>query len=141
MVGPEVVLATEVSHLPTPPSADNGTSATVVLAGTVKGGIAVGHVTRQVRWASSTRPLHMGEGVLTKAQHHQSSRSSVGSDADASSLSSFAGGVSWEPEDYIKAHLAIKESGKYNYEGCRIPIPTNIRYDRLRASLGNEITQ
>ena len=31
-------------------------------------------------------------------------------------------------------------SGKFNFEGCRIPIPTSIRYDRLRAALGATVS-
>ena len=31
-------------------------------------------------------------------------------------------------------------SQKHNYEGCRIPIPTSIRHDRLQLALGDEIT-
>ena len=34
----------------------------------------------------------------------------------------------------------IKQSGKHNYEGCRIPVPTKIRYDRLREALGHFVT-
>ena len=34
----------------------------------------------------------------------------------------------------------IRESGKYNFEGCRIPIPTAIRHDRIRQALGSKAT-
>ena len=34
----------------------------------------------------------------------------------------------------------VKESGKYNFEGCRIPIPTAIRYNRIETGLGREAT-
>ena len=34
----------------------------------------------------------------------------------------------------------VKESGRFNFEGCRIPIPTAIRYDRIEAALGSEAT-
>ena len=34
----------------------------------------------------------------------------------------------------------VRESGKFNFEGCRIPIPTAIRYDRIEAALGSEAT-
>ena len=50
-------------------------------------------------------------------------------------------GSSWNTEDYIKAHHLIRASGKYNFEGCRIPVPTSIRFDRIRASLGDQVTQ
>ena len=48
--------------------------------------------------------------------------------------------VSWTTEDYIRAHNMVKASGKFNFEGCRIPIPTAIRYDRIEAALGSEVT-
>ena len=34
----------------------------------------------------------------------------------------------------------MKESGKYNFEGCKIPIPTAIRYDWMEAALGSEVS-
>ena len=34
----------------------------------------------------------------------------------------------------------MKKSGKYNFEGCKIPIPTAIRYDRMEAALGNKVS-
>ena len=34
----------------------------------------------------------------------------------------------------------VRESGKYNFEGCRIPIPTAIRYDRIKEALGDNAT-
>ena len=36
--------------------------------------------------------------------------------------------------------MAVKGSGKFNFEGCRIPIPTAIRYDRIEAALGSNIS-
>lgn len=48
--------------------------------------------------------------------------------------------VSWTTKDYISAHIVVKESGRYNFEGCRIPIPTAIRYDRVEAVLGSDAT-
>ena len=46
----------------------------------------------------------------------------------------------WSTNDYINAHKAVKGSGKYNFEGCRIPIPTNIRYDRIEEALGGDVS-
>ena len=34
----------------------------------------------------------------------------------------------------------VRESGRHNFEGCKIPIPTAIRYDRIEAALGSEAT-
>ena len=48
--------------------------------------------------------------------------------------------VSWSTSDYIKVHKMIRDSGKYNFQGCRIPIPTVIRYDRIEAALGPNIS-
>ena len=31
-------------------------------------------------------------------------------------------------------------SGKFNFEGCKIPLPTSIRYDRLEQALGDVIS-
>ena len=31
-------------------------------------------------------------------------------------------------------------SGKYNFQGCKIPIPTAIRYDRICNALGEEVS-
>ena len=52
----------------------------------------------------------------------------------------FCGGVDWTTEDFIRAHKSVVSSGKHNYEGSMIPIPTNIRYDRLEEALGDTIT-
>ena len=46
--------------------------------------------------------------------------------------------VSWELEDFLLAHRIIRASGKCNFEGCRIPVPTKIRHDRIREALGVE---
>ena len=46
--------------------------------------------------------------------------------------------VSWELEDFLLAHSIIRASGKCNFEGCRIPVPTKIRHDRIREALGVE---
>ena len=52
----------------------------------------------------------------------------------------FAGNVKWSTQDYIDAHIAVVTSGKHNYQGCKIPIPTKIRYDRIKEALGNKIS-
>ena len=48
--------------------------------------------------------------------------------------------VIWDVNDHIAAHKAIRASGGFNYEICRIPVPTSIRYDRLRLALGDDIS-
>ena len=52
----------------------------------------------------------------------------------------FYGNIKWEVNDFIDAHKSIKSSGCYNYQHCKIPIPTSIRYDRLREELGENIS-
>ena len=56
------------------------------------------------------------------------------------SLSYLFGGSQWTAENYIEAHKKVVKSGLHNFEGCKIPIPTSIRYDRLRDVLGENIT-
>ena len=56
------------------------------------------------------------------------------------SKSGFSGGVKWVTNDYLAAHNAVINSGKYNFESSKIPIPTSIRYDRLEEALGSNIT-
>ena len=60
--------------------------------------------------------------------------------AKPSVLSTSRSMVSWATEDYIEAHKLVRDSGKFNYEGCRIPVPTAIRFDRIRVALGEKIT-
>ena len=49
-------------------------------------------------------------------------------------------GFNWSTNDFINAHKAVKDSRKFNFEGCMIPIPTSIRYDRIREALGDSIS-
>ena len=63
-----------------------------------------------------------------------------GSSDCSSSLSNSSWGVNWTTKDYVEAHKAVKASGKFNYEGLRIPIPTAIRFDRIKEELGSEVS-
>ena len=56
------------------------------------------------------------------------------------SAAAFGGSVRWSIKDFIVAHKAEVASGMHNFEGCKIPIPTNIRYDRIKEALGNNIS-
>ena len=56
--------------------------------------------------------------------------------SESPSLSS----LSWSTEMYLKAHRLVRNSGKYNFESCKIPVPTSIRFDRMREALGDEAT-
>ena len=64
----------------------------------------------------------------------------VGSSGSSSCLSSGNWGIKWDTDDFIEAHKAIKASGKHNFEGCRIPIPTPIRFDRIKEALGDAVS-
>ena len=48
--------------------------------------------------------------------------------------------VRWSTHEYICVHKKVRESGLYNFQGCKIPIPTAIWYDRIEASLGPNIS-
>ena len=65
---------------------------------------------------------------------------SVFSSSSPSCLTSSGASISWGTDDFIRAHKAVKESGRFNFEGCKIPIPTTIRYDRIEAALGNDVS-
>ena len=54
--------------------------------------------------------------------------------------SSASWGSSWVLQDFIIAHNSVVESQKHNFEGCKIPVPTAVRYDRIREALGDSIT-
>ena len=47
--------------------------------------------------------------------------------------------VSWTAHNYIEAHKLVRNSGKFNYESCRIPIPTKVRFDEIRLALGSSV--
>ena len=91
-------------------------------------GIVAGRVLMQVKWESSIK-LQLIEGLLRV----------VGKASSGPSSSSLSCLPSWSTEDFLEAHRKIKNSGKYNYQECRIPIPTSIRYDRIEAALGKDV--
>ena len=49
-------------------------------------------------------------------------------------------GKNWSVNDFIHVHNMVRKSQKYNFEGCKIPSPTTIRYDRIRQALGDRTT-
>ena len=61
-------------------------------------------------------------------------------DSRGSNSSSLSCQTSWTTKDFISAHMAVRESGRFNFEGCKIPIPTKIRHDRIEAALGSSAT-
>ena len=52
----------------------------------------------------------------------------------------FRGSINWSTEDFLTAHREVCRSGMHNFEGCKISIPTRIRYDRLSKLLGEQAT-
>ena len=96
-------------------------------------GMFVGHAQRQEKLANFTG-LHR---TTTRGLSKPSRGPSV-SKNDCMPSESWE--VVWTVEDFLEAHCAIRESGKFNFELCRIPVPTKIRYDRLEESLGDKAT-
>ena len=112
--------------------ANNGIQVPAPMEIDARGGMFACHVLKQVRWGNLTSHLPTQAEVGQKS-HGFSSRGS-------SCHSSSGKGVSWTTEDYIKAHHAVRQSGMFNFEGCKIPIPTAIRVDRIESALGSEAT-
>ena len=104
----------------------------VPLAKAAKNGIVVGHVPRVVSGGSLIRPqpikvLYPG----IKVTGGFSPRPIQGGGDVA---------CTWSASQFLVAHRKVVSSGVYNFMGCRIPIPTPIRYDRIRSALGNNIS-
>ena len=129
--GRRTIVQEEVSHY-MEQFAGNGTLATVRMVLIARDGTCAKPALKQVSWARSTRLLHM-KGLMLGQDSSFSSDSSP-------CLSFDTWDKCWAPEDHFRAHKLVKESGKHNFEGCRIPVPTTIRYDRIRAALGNKAT-
>ena len=55
-------------------------------------------------------------------------------------LTTFEGGCSWTPQDFIMACNEVAGSGRPNFEVCRIPVPTSIRYDRIEEALEGSVS-
>ena len=50
------------------------------------------------------------------------------------------GEVGWTTQDFIVAYKEISKSGMPNFAGCKIPVPTSIRYDRMEEALGDAVS-
>ena len=99
---------------------------------TVRNFMSVGLAQKQVKSASNIcHPRMISQPTGAKNGH-------VGSTGFHSHLSGTGSnwGFNWSTNDFINAHKAVKDSRKFNFEGCMIPIPTSIRYDRVREALG-----
>ena len=112
----------------------SGTRAHAVTVKTAKGGIAAGPVQTKENQERNTNPPvpPITATVATKVKQEPS--------PVTGSLDRFRGDVEWSSSDFIRAHNEVVSSGRYNFEGSKIPIPTSIRYDRLEEALGPDIT-
>ena len=110
----------------------SGISAPVRMGMTASAGIFARPVPTQVRWVSSTKPPHMSP----VPDPHQGTVFSICSSIPPTSDQE----VSWTAYNYIEAHKLVRNSGKFNYESCRIPIPTKVRFDEIRQALGSSVT-
>ena len=108
-----------------------GTAVLVLMGTSVDISIAAGHAQRQASMERLTRHRH------TTSPPWVSRRGSTNS---FSCHSRSGREVSWTTEDYISAHIMVKVSGRYYFEGCRIPIPTAIRCARIEAALESDAT-
>ena len=92
-------------------------------------GMCAGRAQRETSLGSCTRrrctPVPRAIGRATRVP-------STGASCD----SGVNWGVCWDTDDFISTHKSVLASGKFNFQGCRIPIPTPIRHDRIRLALG-----
>ena len=107
--------------------ANNGTQVHAPLGTGAGESMYAGHAMRREKLEKSTSP-------------HPVTVPPEPSRTTSSPSTEFYGGVEWSTEDFLTAHNSVVSSGRFNYEGCMIPIPTSIRYDRLEEALGNSIT-
>ena len=106
--------------------------AIVPLETSARDGTAAEHVLIVVSGVNLTRLPHttaLGQGTST---------TSVGNTHP--DLSTTWEGAAWTTRDFLEAHRKVVDSGVYNFQGCKISIPTPSRYDRLRVALGETIT-
>ena len=111
----------------------NGIMATVHLVKIVRDGM---HVLRVVTLVSLENRI----GLLLILIQEQGEIKAIEEPSSERGKSVFEGDIKWSTKDYLNVHELVKNSGKYNYEGCRIPIPTIIRYDRMKDALGDDIS-
>ena len=97
--------------------AGNGTMAPVGLGTGVGSGMFVGHAQSQANRGKNIKQLRITAPPLTLSNQSRgfSDRQWVKQD------------VSWSSEDFILAHNTVRASGKFNFQGCKITIPTKIR--------------
>ena len=110
----------------------NGTIARAPMETTVSAGMFAKPVLRQVSLGRTIRHQVMTAQVLGLNRGFSESEGPVPYSA--------SWGSSWSMQDFIAAHNSVVKSQKHNFEGCKIPVPTAVRYDRIREALGDSIT-
>ena len=115
-------------------SADSGMKAPVPSATNAGISMFVEPVPTQVIQVRNTSPH------LRAAPVEREVRVNSAAKVSNSAQSGFRGSVSWTTQDFLAAHREVQGSGLHNFEDCKISIPTCIRYDRLRSSLGEQAT-
>ena len=123
-----IIVQEEVSHC-LGPSAGNGMQELAPLVLTADVGMCVRHAQRQESWEKSTR-LHPITILVQESREFSHSPT----------LSAESHLVSWDTKDFISAYQAVKSSERYNFQGCKIPVSTAIRYDRIEEALGEMAT-
>ena len=112
-------------------SAGSGTMVVVPLERAANAGMCARFVLSQESLENSIRPLHMtpvpNPSLRSVFSTNFNNISSVSRE-------------SWSINNFIHVHNIVRQSNMYNFEGCKIPIPTSIRYDRIREALGNQTT-
>ena len=112
--------------------ADNGTLVHAPTVRTAESGTAAPPVSTMVSPENSTRLLPICQPKVSQMSSMFSSSLVCQPD--------FSGKVRWATSDFLHAHREVRASGRHNFEGCKIPIPTEIRYDRMEAALGHNIS-
>ena len=119
------------ADLPSTTSAGNGMMATALLVLSVESGTVVEPVVEVESLENHTK--HLAQIA------HRRRREEVIS-APSTSFQLIQSKSKWSTEDYLAAHREVVKSGLYNFQGCKISIPTNIRYDLIRNALGDQAT-
>ena len=70
----------------------------------------------------------------------QERRGSVPNQGIPTGLATFEGGRRWTSQNFIMACNEVAGSGRPNFEVCRIPVPTSIRYDRIEEALEGSVS-
>ena len=117
-------------------SVSSGIQAPAPTAATAEGSMSAGPAMKQEKLG---RNISLPPMVPLQARKVASARDTCGI-TSSSSQPVFSGDVKWSTGDFLSAHDKVVSSGRYNYQACRIPIPTTIRYDRLEEALGDSIS-